>query len=79
MVLADTAYPGWQVTIDGRPAQWETADYVLRAVKLPANSHTVEWSYQPASFKVGLFISLAALAGLCGALGGWRFAGKRAG
>ena len=79
LVLADTAYPGWQVTIDGRPAQWETADYVLRAVKLPAGRSSVEWSYQPASFKVGLFITLAALAGLCAALGGWRFAGRRAG
>ena len=37
---------GWTVTIDGQEARPLRADYVLRAVEMPAGSHTIEWRYR---------------------------------
>ena len=37
---------GWSATIDGEPAQVLRADYILRALELPAGKHTIEWHYR---------------------------------
>ena len=37
---------GWTVRIDGEEASGFRADYVLRAMRLPAGEHTVEWSFR---------------------------------
>lgn len=58
LVLAETAYPGWQVTIDGEPAEWQKAYTTLRAVCVPAGVHTVEWHFRPRVFWWGAYISL---------------------
>ncbi len=68
LTLTDTAYPGWRAKIDGKPAPWRIAYAAFRAVKTPPGRHLVEWNYRPGSFKVGLFISLAALAFVIGSL-----------
>jgi hypothetical protein len=64
LVLSETAYPGWRVAVDGQPAAPLTAYTVVRAVCVPAGTHTVEWSYQPAVYWIGGGISLAAFAGV---------------
>jgi hypothetical protein len=61
LVLTDTAYPGWQATLDGKPAAWQIGDYAFRALPVPAGKHEVVWTFAPATFKVGLFISLFAI------------------
>ncbi|MCP5095299.1 MAG: YfhO family protein [Chloroflexi bacterium] len=61
LVLAETAYPGWRVTIDDQPADWVTAYTTIRAVCVPAGEHVVEWTFQPTSFIVGSVISLLAM------------------
>ncbi|MBI2954358.1 MAG: oligosaccharide flippase family protein [Chloroflexi bacterium] len=61
LVLSDTYFDGWDVTIDEQEAQIYRANYNFRAVPLPAGSHTVKFVYSPLSLKVGLlgsFISL---------------------
>jgi hypothetical protein len=58
LILTDLMYPGWQVTVDGAPAQPLTIDGMLRGVDVPAGSHTVVWSYHPRSFYWGLAVSL---------------------
>jgi hypothetical protein len=40
-------YPGWNVTIDHRPALPVEADLALRAVVVPPGTHLVEWTYAP--------------------------------
>ncbi|HID54654.1 MAG TPA: hypothetical protein EYP41_21785, partial [Anaerolineae bacterium] len=62
LVLSETAYPGWRVTIDGERADWQKAYTAVRAVCVPAGEHVVEWTYAPNVYKIGGLISLAALA-----------------
>ncbi len=69
LVLADAAYPGWGVTVDGRPAPLLTANLMFRAVALGPGSHTVTFTYQPASWRIGLALSLVAMALLAVAAG----------
>ena len=64
LVLADIWYPGWRCTIDGRDAPLYRADYLFRAVELPENAREVVFTFEPASYRRGRFISLAALAGV---------------
>jgi hypothetical protein len=61
LVLADPPYPGWSVTVDGKPATERIQHGLFRAVDLPAGRHRVEWRFEPASVKHGLIISLATL------------------
>ncbi|RYZ18844.1 MAG: hypothetical protein EOP49_49130, partial [Sphingobacteriales bacterium] len=60
-VFSDIWYPfGWEATIDGKPAEILKANYVLRALKVPAGQHTIEFHFRPSSFLVGDTIALIA-------------------
>lgn len=60
LVLADTWYPGWQATVNGEPAALLRANYLLRAVLLPAGQHRVVLDFRPDSLARGAVVSLAA-------------------
>lgn len=64
LVVADTWYPGWRARVDGRPARLHRADYVLKAVAVPAGAHTVEIVYDPPLFKLGAAVSAATVGGV---------------
>jgi hypothetical protein len=66
LVLSDVWYPGWQAWVDGEIATLERADYLFRAVEVPAGSHQVEFIYRPYSFYIGAVISLITILGLVG-------------
>jgi hypothetical protein len=68
LLLLDAFYPGWRARVDGLPRAIEPAG-AFRALSLPAGARQVEMSYQPASFRVGLFLSLLGALGLCAAAG----------
>jgi uncharacterized membrane protein YfhO len=59
LVLADTYYPGWHVTVDGAPDDILPANITQRAVIVPAGVHTVVFRYRPQSLFVGAGITLA--------------------
>ena len=64
LVMSDLHYPGWRATVDGEPTDIYRANYLMRAVHVPAGRHTVVFEYRPASFRMGIILSLAgALAG----------------
>ena len=49
LVFSEVYYPGWEVTIDGKPAELGRVNYVLRALKVPAGKHEVVMTFAPAS------------------------------
>ncbi|MBS1251472.1 MAG: hypothetical protein MAG451_00505 [Anaerolineales bacterium] len=61
LVLLDSYYPGWQATVDGRPATIHRADVLFRAVALGPGRHTVTFIYDPSTFKIGAVISALTL------------------
>ena len=46
-VFSEIYFPdGWTAYVDGAEASYFAADYVLRAMELPAGKHTVEWRFK---------------------------------
>lgn len=59
LVLNDCAYPGWRARVDGRPAPIVRANGLFRGVFLPTGATRVDFTYAPASFRLGAGLSLA--------------------
>jgi hypothetical protein len=82
LFLSDPFYPGWQATVDGQPTEILRANYAFRAVAVPAGTHRVIMTFQPASWRLGLAITvltvLLLLALAIIALAWWRRAAARA-
>jgi hypothetical protein len=57
LVLSDTHYPGWEATVDGRPATIYRANGCVRALPLEAGQHKVVFRFRPRSFYLGALIS----------------------
>jgi hypothetical protein len=64
LVLTDTNYPGWTVSVDGKAQEILAADYLFRAVYLDKGTHLVEFKYEPMSFTLGLWICLSTIIGI---------------
>jgi hypothetical protein len=67
LILTDSCYPGWRAWVDSKPAPITPYRDAFRSVPIPAGNHTVDMRYEPATFRIGLFISLLALALLAAA------------
>lgn len=61
-VFSEVYFPwGWHATIDGKPASIERVDYVLRALKVPAGEHTIEFVFDPETLRTTNALSVAAV------------------
>jgi hypothetical protein len=69
LILADKNYPGWVATIDGVETPIATANYLMRAVRIPAGEHTVEFHYRSGVIRLSLWVSLLSALGLVGGIG----------
>ncbi len=59
-VFSEIYYPaGWKAYVNGEERPIMRADYALRALELEAGEGTIEFVYDPASFKTGKAVSLA--------------------
>jgi len=67
LVLTDSYYPGWRAWVDGERRPINQANHAFRGIPIPSGRHEVEMRYEPGSFRVGLFVSLAALSALVAA------------
>lgn len=61
LVLSDLSYPGWLAQVDGKDARIFRADYCLRGLKLEQGDHVVKMIYNPASFRIGLWVMIGVL------------------
>lgn len=66
VVLADVDFPGWRLTIDGKPAPILKANRLMRGAAVEAGTHRLVYTFEPASLKVGVSASLAGFAALAG-------------
>jgi hypothetical protein len=66
LVLTDIWFPGWTCVVDGQPARVYRANYLFRAVKVPAGAHQVVFTMAPASYAWGKCISGWTLVSLVG-------------
>jgi len=60
LVLADVWYPGWRAYVDNDQVSIYRANYLFRAIQLPAGVHRVSFVYNPPSFRVGALVSMLA-------------------
>lgn len=59
-VFAEIYYPkGWVVTVDGQVTDHFRANYILRAMVVPAGSHEIVFTFKPKMYEVGRKIDLA--------------------
>lgn len=61
LILTDAYYPGWQATIDDHPTTINPFDRAFRQIQVPAGAHTITFSYQPTSVRIGLGFTLITL------------------
>lgn len=55
---------GWNAFIDGKPVEHLRVDYALRALPIPAGTHTIEFRFEPQVVKTGSTIALASSVGM---------------
>ena len=61
VVFSEIYYPGWKSTIGGQEVAHGRANYILRAMNVPAGKHVVEFRFDPTSLHVTENIAFIAL------------------
>lgn len=64
MILRDQIFPGWRAWVDGVERPLFPADLLFRGVEWPGGRHTLRLAYEPTAVRLGLFLSLVALASI---------------
>ena len=80
VVFSEIYYPGWQSSLDGEEVAHGRANYILRAMNVPAGKHVVEFKFDPKSLHTTetiAFIALGLLLVLAVVTIYWSFRSKR--
>ena len=60
-VFSEVYYPlGWNAYIDGKRVNYAKVNYVLRGLPVPAGQHTIEFRFEPETYKLSNILMLAA-------------------
>ena len=70
LIVADTYFPGWEATVDGRPVRIHEAYDMIRGIVVDAGPHRVEMRYRPWSVRLGALLTGLATLAACAAW--WR-------
>lgn len=70
LVIAETWYPGWSVTVNGEPADLHRANLAFMAVAVPEGTSDIVLRYRLNHWSLALVITLAAAAVTVGLIGG---------
>jgi hypothetical protein len=62
LVVSEPWYPGWRATVNGKETEIVRADWLLRAVAVPAGRAIVCFEYRPTSLVIGAIACLFGLA-----------------
>jgi hypothetical protein len=79
LVQSETLYPGWRAWVNGRPAALQSANFLFRAVEVPAGRSRVDVVYDTQTFRFGSFVSICGLAAVACIVAAWKKQQKRDG
>lgn len=68
-VFSEIYYKDWNVYVDGEQKPYFSANWVLRAMRVPPGKHTIEFKFEPTKYYTGEKISLASCLALFGFVG----------
>jgi hypothetical protein len=57
VVLSESSYPGWRVTVNGKPANIICLNYLFQGVEVESGRQLIQFEYQPPFFRLYLLIS----------------------
>jgi hypothetical protein len=65
VVFSEVYYAdGWQAFLDGKEVPHFRADFVLRAMQVPAGAHEIKFVFEPKEYKIGNTVSLVSSLGV---------------
>ena len=64
LFLASNYYPGWKASIDGKEIPVLKANYAFKAIPVEKGKYAVKLSYDPWSFRLGVYLAIIGLMGL---------------
>ena len=60
LVLSESLYPGWRVTIDDHPATLLRVDATFQGARIPVGQHTIRFRFEADNVRLGAAISTVA-------------------
>ena len=57
VVLSEASYPGWRVTVNGKPSNIIRLNYLFQGVEVDSGRQQIQFEYQPPFFRLYLLIS----------------------
>lgn len=74
LVLSEVYYPGWRAWENDREVEILRANYLFRAIELPADAQRIRLVYDPPLFKLGAGLFALTVIGL---IGGWMWTRRK--